>query len=233
MNQPKPTSSHDGLGNGWGHLALDMATRITTNFGFGLGFSYRSEGMAHVPKQGPVLVIANHQSFLDPPAIGLAFDRRLVYLARKTLFKNPIFATLIRGLGAVPIDQDGVGKEGLKAVVEQLRLGKVVLVFPEGSRTPDGELHELRPGIQMIIKRTSASILPVGIAGSYHAWPCWRKYPIPSPLFMPPTERTIAVSIGHPIEASRFATMERDEATRELGALLAEAHARAERLRRK
>src|SRR5271165_2479769 len=99
--------------------------------GFALGFSFRFEGTRNVPKSGPVLVIANHQSFLDPWIVGIAVKRHLTYLARKTLFKNPVFAQLIRSVNAVPIDQEGVSKEGLKTVIDQLREGKAVLVFPE------------------------------------------------------------------------------------------------------
>src|SRR5262249_21821595 len=76
-----------------------------------LAFSLRSEGSRHVPLRGPALLIANHQSFLDPLFVGLVSRRQLCYLARKTLYKNPVFSWMIRGLNAVPIDQEGVGKE--------------------------------------------------------------------------------------------------------------------------
>src|SRR5262245_2125718 len=128
--------------------------------GFTLGFSYRFAGTAHVPKKGPALVIANHQSFLDPWIVGMAVKRPLTYLARKTLFRNRLFAAMIRSVNAVPIDQEGVGKEGIRAVLEALEKGQAVLVFPEGSRTPDGVMHELRPGIQLLIKRARAPIVP-------------------------------------------------------------------------
>ena len=195
MSNGKTAPPPDGLENSWGKFALDCFSRTIAATGFGLGFSLRWDGYRHVPRKGPVLIVANHQSFLDPPAIGLALPRRVVYLARKNLFEHPVFGALIRGLNAVPIDQDGIGKEGLKTVLGELRRGHAVLVFPEGARSPDGRIGELRPGIHLLIKKTSAPILPVGIAGAYHAWPIWRKYPIPSPLFLPPTERTIAVSV--------------------------------------
>ncbi|MBI3407868.1 MAG: 1-acyl-sn-glycerol-3-phosphate acyltransferase [Planctomycetes bacterium] len=200
---------------------------------FTLGFSYRYEGKRLVPKTGPALFVANHQSFVDPLVVGMATSRHLVYLARKTLFRQSVFAAAIRSLNAVPIDQEGVGKEGIRAILNELKKGNAVLVFPEGSRTPDGNLHELRPGIHLLIKRTEAPIVPVGIAGAYDAYPIWRNYPIPAPLFLPATERTIAVSIGQPLEARRFAELPRDQAMAELYNELQKAHVRAEKLRRK
>lgn len=208
-------------------------TRLVAAPVFALGFSLRVCRAGRIPDSGPLLIIANHQSFLDPPIIGQSFSRPLVYLARKTLFRNPMFATLIRGLGAVPIDQDGVGKEGIKAVLEQLSLGKAVVVFPEGTRSPDGRLQPFRPGIHLLIRRTNAPILPVGVAGAFDAWPLFRKYPIPSPLFLPPTPRTLAVAIGLPLDAARFAELPRDQAMSALEHELALVQSQAERIRRK
>jgi 1-acyl-sn-glycerol-3-phosphate acyltransferase len=198
-----------------------------------LGFSFRFEGTRHMPTTGPALVIANHQSFLDPCIVGLAVKRHLTYLARKTLFKNPVVAAVMRSLNAVAIDQEGVAKEGLKTVLELLRQDQAVLVFPEGSRTPDGPMHPLRPGIQLLIKRSLAPVIPVGIAGAYHAWPIWRKYPIPAPLFLPPGPGTIAVAVGPPLDSHRFAALPREQAGAELFAVIQSMQTRAEALRRR
>src|SRR5262249_7947957 len=89
-------------------------------------FSLRTEGRRNVPPGGPALLIANHQSFLDPILVGLCSRRHLTFLARKTLFKNPAFAWVIRNLNGVPIDQEGVGKEGLKTVLGELHKGNAV-----------------------------------------------------------------------------------------------------------
>jgi len=207
--------------------------RATGMAGFTLGFSFRYEGTSHVPPTGPLLIVANHQSFVDPWLVGVAVRRRLVYLGRKTLFHNPVLGFLIRSLNAVPIDQDGVGKEGLKTILEQLALGKGVLVFPEGSRTPDGDMHPLKPGIHLLIKRTQAVILPVGVAGAYDAWPTWRPYPIPAPLFLPPGKGTIAVSIGHPLDARPFAELPREQSMQALFEEIKKVQAQAENLRRR
>jgi 1-acyl-sn-glycerol-3-phosphate acyltransferase len=199
---------------------------------FTMGWSFRSQGRPNVPRTGPVLLIANHQSFLDPILVGLAARRHLCYLARKTLFKNPAFAWLIRMHNAVPIDQEGIGKEGIKAILQQLQRGQAVVVFPEGNRTDDGDMQPLKPGIQLLIKRTEAQILPVGIAGAYDAWPRWRAYPLPAPLFLPACRGCLAVSIGKPLEARRFAEMPREQSLAELHDAIAVEWRRAQRLRR-
>jgi 1-acyl-sn-glycerol-3-phosphate acyltransferase len=216
-----------------GSWLLYETTRVVTFPLLTLGFSLRYRRNPRLPKTGPLLLIANHQSFLDPPIVAQAFQRHLVYLARSTLFRNPYFGALIRGLNAVPIDQDGIGKDGLKRIGHQLDLGKAVLVFPEGTRTPDGNMYPLRPGIHLLIKRTTAPIVPVGLAGAYDAWPSWRKYPIPSPLFLPPTPRTIGLAVGDPLDPKTFAAMPRDVAMDALGAEIAKVQKQAEALRRK
>ncbi|HEV3255552.1 MAG TPA: lysophospholipid acyltransferase family protein [Gemmataceae bacterium] len=201
--------------------------------GFTLGFSLRTEGMEHVPVAGPALLIANHQSYLDPPLVGLAARRHLRFLARKTLFGHAVFARLIRSLNAVPIDQEGLGLEGLRVILHHLKAGEAVLVFPEGERTHDGQLQPLRPGVQLLIKRARAPVVPVGIAGAFEAWPRWRNYPLPAPLLLATGKRALAVSIGPPLDADRLLGLPRD---RLLGALSADLHrvmTRAERLRRK
>src|SRR5436190_16924901 len=136
-----------------------------------IGFSFRAAGRFNVPRRGPVLLIANHQSFIDPPAIGIAAPRHLHYLARKTLFKKGGMGLFLRVVNSVPIDQEGVGKDGMRAILARLEAGQAVLVFPEGERTPDGQVHPLRPGIGLLLKRVRAPIVPVAIAGAFEAWP--------------------------------------------------------------
>jgi len=136
-------------------------------------------------------------------------------------------------LNAVPIDQEGIGKEGIRTILEQLQLGKAIVVFPEGSRTPDGQIHPLKAGIHLLIKRAQAPIVPVGIAGAYQAWPCWRAYPIPAPLFLPACPGTIAVSLGEPLDSGRYADLPRQQALQELSHKIQNEHQRAEKLRRR
>jgi 1-acyl-sn-glycerol-3-phosphate acyltransferase len=195
--------------------------------------SYRFEGRRNIPTTGPALLLSNHQSFLDPPAAGCPTRRHLYFLARKTLFHNRLFGALIRRLNAVPVDQEGVAKEGMKMILEQLKAGRAVLVFPEGERTPTGELQPLKPGIYLLIKRITAPIVPIGIAGAFDAWPRTRKWPRLSPFFLPPTGADIAVCVGKPIRAERYRDMPRDQMLAELHEELKRVTTRAQQMRRK
>lgn len=198
-----------------------------------LGFSLRVEGRRHVPRRGPVLMLCNHQSFLDPVVLGIATPRRVLQLARKTLFTQTHFAALIRSLGAVPVDQEGVAKEGLRIVIDLLRAGEAVVVFPEGERTPDGRMLPFRPGVQLILKRAPVPVLPLGIAGAFQALPRQRKWLRLSPLFFPATGADITVSIGRPLDGARLATLGREELMGELFNAVQASFQRAEKLRRK
>jgi 1-acyl-sn-glycerol-3-phosphate acyltransferase len=111
---------------------------------FGFGFSYCRRGWANIPANGPLLLVANHQSMFDPLLVGLASRRYLSFLARKNLFDQPILAPAIRKLNAIPIDR-GMGKDGIQAVLHALEEGRSVLVFPEGERTPSGSTQMRSP----------------------------------------------------------------------------------------
>ena len=196
-------------------------------------FSLRTEGYQHVPRSGPALLIANHQSFLDPVLVGLAARRRLTFLARKTLFKHWMFRLIAGGLNPVPVNQEGFAREGLKTILEQLERGRAVGIFPEGERTFDGEMHEFRPGIHLLIKRIDMPIIPVGIAGAFEAWPRWRPFPIPAPLFLPAWRGTMAVAIGRPISSACLREKPREESQAELSAAVQAVYHRATHIRRR
>lgn len=198
-----------------------------------LGLSYRFEGRRNVPRRGPALLVANHESFLDPVLVGMASSRQICYLARKTLFKNRFFGAYLRTVRTFPVDQEGVAKEGLKTVLELLKAGEVVLIFPEGERTWDGEMQPLKPGVQLLIKRAQAPVIPVGVAGAFEAFPRTRKLPHLSPLFLPATGAAVAVSVGKPQPAARYTELPRDQLLVELGREIAVLRERAKRLRRK
>ena len=121
-------------------------------------------GLAHVPKDGGVIVAANHGSFWDPPVLGVVLPRPLRYMTRSSFFAVPLFGALIRSLGAFPVRKADLS--GLRAAEAALTRGEALLVFPEGGRMKDGRLHPALPGLGLIEARTRAPILPVYVSGT-------------------------------------------------------------------
>lgn len=168
----------------WLDLLLYQVLYALTCVIAGIMFPIRSSGSRSVPKNGSLLVLANHQSFLDPPLIGLAMARECNYLARAGLFRFPIFRQLIIALGAIKIERDGVAKEGMRETLRRLEQQKAVLVFPEGTRTPDGSMQPLKPGVLLLIRRSKSNILLAGIAGAHACWPRSRPFPWRGPIWI-------------------------------------------------
>jgi 1-acyl-sn-glycerol-3-phosphate acyltransferase len=140
---------------------------------------------------GPVILAANHQSFLDPPLAGSVSDRGIYFLARRSLLNVPILGWLLPKLNVVPVDSEG-GKDrtALKALIRILRAGQGTLVFPEGQRSADGNLQPAQPGLGLVIAKTLAPVVPMRIFGAYDAWPIHEKWPRP---------RQVTVVVGQPI----------------------------------
>lgn len=136
-----------------------------------VAFRIRCYGREHLPTSGGVLLLANHQSNFDPVIVGLTSNRRLNYMARETLFRFGPFRWLIHSLDAIPIDREGLGLAGLKETLKRLKRGEIVLMFPEGTRTRDGELAPIKPGFCALARRGNVPLVPVGIDGAFQAWP--------------------------------------------------------------
>ena len=117
-------------------------------------------------KQG-VLVVANHASFLDPGIVGIIFFHRIWYLARQSLFENKSFAWLITAVGALPISREKLDLATLRQVKTYIEAGRDVLLFPEGTRTDDGELQPGQAGVGFFADKVKADILPVYVKGSF------------------------------------------------------------------
>jgi 1-acyl-sn-glycerol-3-phosphate acyltransferase len=135
-----------------------------------------------VPGVGPVILASNHQSFADPPLIAAGLTRTTRFLARETLFKVPVLGSVIRFMGAYPIDRDGGGASGLRTVLTLLDSGAAVLLFPEGTRSPDGQVQAARSGIGLLVIRSTAPVVPVRVFGLHHAWGRHRRFPRPHPI---------------------------------------------------
>ncbi len=147
-------------------------------------FRYQSLGSNRVPESGPLLLLSNHQSNLDPVLVGIGTRRPVNSLARQTLFDTPGLAWMIRSLDAIPIDRDGLGLAGLKETLRRLRRDEAVLLFPEGRRSDDGQLAALKPGVCALARRGRATLVPVGIDGAFEAWPRRRRLPRPGRIWV-------------------------------------------------
>jgi 1-acyl-sn-glycerol-3-phosphate acyltransferase len=187
-------------------------------------FRIRCHGRQHIPKSGGVLILANHQSHLDPPLIGMVVPRRVNFVARDTLFKNRLFAALINSLDAIPIDREGLGLAGLKETMRRLKRGEMVLLFPEGTRSHDGEVHALKPGFSALVQRTGVPILPVALDGAFDCWP--RGTPAPRP-------RPIHVVIGEPISPETAKSLDDRGLVQLVEQRIRECHAQARASRRR
>lgn len=164
-------------------------------------FRVRCRGTENVPNSGGALLLANHQSHLDPPLIGMMIPPQINYLARETLFKNRFFGAFIRSIGSIPIDRDGMGIGGIKATLRCLKRGEMVLMFPEGTRSPDGNMQPLKPGFAALAKRGGVPLVPIGIDGAFQAFPRGKKFPRPG---------RVRIVIGPPIETATAQQLDDD-----------------------
>lgn len=140
-------------------------------------FNYRVIGGENTIEEGPVILAANHASFLDPPLVGVAFRRPVHYLARKSLLDWPVLGPILPELGVIPVDQKNADRSALMSAIRVVRGGGAILVFPEGTRTLDGNLQRAQPGIGMIVAKTGAPVVPVRLFGSFEAFPRDRVTP--------------------------------------------------------
>ena len=143
-------------------------------------FRLEGRGTEHVPAQGPVLLVANHSSLLDPPLVGGVAPRQLSFMAKAELFRVPMFGALIRRLNARPVRREGADAGALRTALRVLQEGGVLLMFPEGTRGPEGALREPKPGAAMLAVMSGAPVVPVFIEGSGRAWPRGRTLPRPA-----------------------------------------------------
>lgn len=141
-------------------------------------YRFRREGADNVPGTGAALLVSNHVSHFDPPIIGLGCVHRPYHpIARESLFRNRFFGWLIRTLGAIPL-RDNQGDLGaIRVAIEALNRGEMVCVFPEGSRSRDGELQPFKRGVTVLLKRSACPVIPVAIDGAHDVWPRARKFP--------------------------------------------------------
>jgi len=136
-----------------------------------LFFRFRVVHRERMIQSGPVILAMNHQSYLDPPLAGITCDRAIYFLTRRTLLDVPLLGWLLAKLNVIPVNQEGVDRSAIKALIRLLKAGNGVLVFPEGSRTLDGKLQPAEPGLGLVIAKTLAPVVPMRIFGAHEAMP--------------------------------------------------------------
>jgi len=170
---------------GWNGFRLMYATY----------FRWRVCGAENVPASGGVILASNHASFLDPPLVGSGLRRDINYLARESLFRFPGIGALLRSWNAVPVDRDGGGAKGLKIILARLLAGNAIILFPEGTRTPDGQLQPARSGIGLTVIKSTAPVVPVRVFGTFAAY--GRNHLFPRP-------HRVMVKYGRPLDFAQL-----------------------------
>ena len=180
-------------------------------------FGLRARGREHVPATGPFLIVANHSSVLDPPLVGAVCPRRLTFLAKAELFRIPGLGALIRRLGAQPLRREGADPAALRMAQRVLAGGGAMLVFPEGTRGPEGTLREAKPGAALLAMHSGVPVVPAYVSGSGRAWPRGRRLPRPA---------KVVVTFGAPLRFEPAVGAERkkqyEDASRRMMAAIAD-----------
>lgn len=155
-------------------------------------FRGSTSGLEHVPRQGPLVVVANHGSHLDPPLLGHALGRPVAFMAKAELFDVPILGPVIRACGAYPVRRGASDREAIRTATARLEEGWATGVFLDGTRQADGRVNQPLPGAALLAARTGAPLLPVAILNSHRALGSGRSLPRLVP---------IQLRIGEPVPA--------------------------------
>lgn len=177
---------------------------------FVLLYRARFFGTTRVPRHGGLLIIANHQSHLDPPLLGVAIrERNMAAIAREGLFAHWPMGPLLRGLGCIAIKEDEGDAGAIRTAIAQLKAGRVVVIFPEGSRSPDGALKHFKRGVWVLLARSGVPVLPAAVEGCFDAFPRGTSFP-------KLVGQRVAVSFGEPIAFANLKAMGADAALNDL-----------------
>lgn len=152
-------------------------------------------GKENVPREGAALVLSSHQSFFDPMLCQGWLRRPFYYVPRDTLFVG-FWGWMIDSFYTIPINQDQVTLKSMRAIIDVLKRGHIVCLYPEGARTLTGKIDEIKPGFSLLVRRSGASMVPMVIDGIFDRWPRGQKYPKPG--------GTVGVLYGKPIPAGRI-----------------------------
>jgi len=185
-----------------------LVRRLVWTFGrwltwltFLLAFRFRAFGVGHVPMSGGVLLVSNHQSYLDPVLLGVGQPRMMSFMARRSLFRNALFGGLLRLLNAFPVTRTGRDVSAFREAVNRLKAGRCLVVFPEGTRTHNGEIAPLRSGAFAMAQRARVPVVPAVVEGAFHVWGRGRGI----------RPGQIMVAYGPPLAAEDVVRLSRDE----------------------
>ena len=170
-------------------------------------------GVGHF-KPGSAIIAANHASNLDPPVVSASCPEEVHFLAKESLFRAPLFGSLIRHLNSHPVSRETADIATFKLIIGLLKSGHKVILFPEGSRTTDGELQPIERGLPFLMMKAQCRIQPVYVQGTWDAWPPGRVAP---KLF-----GKITCVFGSPIEWEEFAYLDKREAEQRIMERMAE-----------
>ncbi len=174
LEEPK-TNTLSPLRRNWVWFGFQSLAQVV----FTIYFRVRTRGLENLPSQGGGLLLMNHQSFLDPLVTGVWINRPVSYLARANLFRVPIIGWILRHTYVLPINRAGGSTAVIRETVRRLEQGFLVGIFPEGTRSVDGEIGRLKPGFLAVIRRSKVPVIPVGIAGTEKAFGRGSWFPKP------------------------------------------------------
>jgi len=167
-----------------------------TAVGYDIGFRGEVAGLENLPERGSFLLAANHASHLDPFLIGSQVQRQIAFFARKTLWKPGFSSWWLDMVGTIPVDRDGgQALSAIKRVLRVLKDDRGLILFPEGTRSPDGNLQTPKPGVGMIACSTQVPVVPVRIFGSYEAFGRGRGVRLGTP---------VSIVFGAPMQPAEY-----------------------------
>jgi len=200
--------------------AYYSAARLSVSAFLGLVSGWEVKGRENIPRRGGLIVACNHISFWDPPMVGAACPRELSFLAKEELFSMPLVGPLISSVNSIPIRRGVADLSGMSRAIERIQNGGALLMFPEGSRMKDGELHPGRPGVGMIAVNADVPILPSFISGSNRPGKWWRRGAQPRVWFgLPRPWRELAGDEGDLTPGRALYQRVTDAVMREIAAL--------------
>ncbi len=158
----------------WHSIARILCTGILCTL-----YRVRAYGMKHVPHKGPVIILCNHQCYLDPIFVQSWVRRNFHFIARQTLWNSKLLGAVLNTLYVVPIKQGQGDIAAMRTIIAKLKAGNAVCLFPEGERTFDGRISDMKAGFGLISRKSGAGVVPAVLEGAFECWPRTKKFPKP------------------------------------------------------